>query len=104
MSIEEFPRLFQLSMDKRFLIGNLGPKYEKEIEEKGIRDYDKVLVRIEKLDSSKALEIPVYFHWIYPITGKKPQFIVMSEEYSSLLKEGFKDMEPIKLTILKVLK
>jgi len=91
-------------MDKRFLIGNLGAKYEKEIEEKSIRDFDKVLVRIEKLDSSKAVEIPVYFHWTYPMSGRKPQFIVMSKEYSLLLEEGFKDMEPIKLTILKVLK
>ena len=104
MSVEDFPRLLQLSMDKRFLIGNLGAKYEKEIEEKEIKDFDKVLVRIEKLDSSKAVEIPAYFHWIYPMSGKKPQFIVMPEEYSLLLKEGFRDMEPIKLTILKVLK
>lgn len=86
------------------MIGNLGAEYEREIEEKGIKDFDKVLIRIEKLDSSKAVEIPAYFHWIFPMSGKKPQFIVTHEGYSLLLKEGFRDMEPIKLTILKVLR
>lgn len=104
MSAEEFPRLLQLRMDKRFLIGNMSIKYEKEIEEKGIKDYDKVLIKIEKLDSSKAVEIPAYFHWIHTMAGRRPQFIIMSEEYEFLLREGFKDMEPIKLTIVKVLK
>ena len=104
MASEEYPRLLQLRMDKRFLIGNMSIKYEKEIEEKGVKDYDKVLIRIEKLDSSKAVEIPAYFHWIHTMAGRRPQFIIMADEYELLLKEGFKDMEPIKVTILRVLR
>ncbi|MCS7139323.1 MAG: hypothetical protein N3F04_01165 [Candidatus Nezhaarchaeota archaeon] len=104
MSVEDLPRLLHLRLDRRFLIGNIGLSYEEEIKEKGVKDYDKVLLKIEKLDSSKALEIPAYFHWIYTMAGKKPQFIVMAEGHDILLREGFRDMEPIKLTIIKVLK
>ncbi|RLF12174.1 MAG: hypothetical protein DRJ62_02765 [Thermoprotei archaeon] len=100
---EEYPRLLQLRMDRRFLIGNMSIKFEREIEEKGVKEYDKVLIRVEKLDSSKQVEIPAYFHWIQTMAGRRPQFIVKEEEYELLLREGFQDMEPIKLTILKVL-
>ncbi|MDH5816500.1 MAG: hypothetical protein QE164_06980 [Candidatus Nezhaarchaeota archaeon] len=98
------PRLFQLSMDKRFIIGNIGSGYEKEVEEMGIKDYDKVLLLIEKLDSSKAIHVTAYFQWMYSMEGRRPQFIVLEDGYELLLREGFKDMEPVKLTILKVLK
>lgn len=100
----EHPRLLQLRADRRFLIGNVGSSYEREIEEKGIKNYDKVLLMIEKLDSSKSVQVVAYFQWMYAMNGKKPQFIILNDGYELLLKEGFKDMEPIKLTILKILK
>lgn len=100
----EHPRLLQLKMDRRFIVGNMGPSYGREVEEKGIKDYDKVLIVIEKLDSSKSVQVAAYFQWMYSMNGRKPQFIILGDGYDLLLKEGFKDMEPVKLTIVKVLK
>ncbi|MEM0232398.1 MAG: hypothetical protein QXL22_00055 [Candidatus Nezhaarchaeales archaeon] len=102
--MSDYPRLLQLRMDRRFIIGNVGSEYEREIEEKGVKDYDKVLLLVEKLDSSKALHVTAYFQWIYSMDRRKPQFIILEDGYVLLLREGFKDMEPIKLTIVKVLK
>lgn len=102
--MSEHPHLLQLRMDKRFLIGNIGSSYEREIVEKGIKGYDRVLLIVEKLDSSKTVYVTAYFQWMYTMDGRKPQFIILEDSYELLLREGFKDMEPIKLTIVKVLK
>lgn len=102
--MNEYPRLLQLRADRRFLIGGVGSNYEREIEERGVKNYDKVILTIEKLDSSRSVQVTAYFQWMYTMNGRKPQFIILNGGYELLLKEGFRDMEPIKLTILKVLR